>query len=113
MGAGWERTDDEGGRPLVPLGEGLDRALGDLGLPGARAVVAVFGRWEELVGEQVAAHASPVSIHDGRLLVAVDEPGWATQLRYLQADLLRRVADVAGEGVVTRIEVRVRPPERR
>jgi predicted nucleic acid-binding Zn ribbon protein len=108
-GEGWEGLEDDGRRPPVPLGEGLDRTLRALGLPAAAAVGAVFGRWEEMVGERVAAHATPVSLDGGRLVVAVDEPGWATQLRYLEADLVRRVAAVAGEGVVTRIDVRVRP----
>lgn len=108
----WERLDDDGRRPPVPLAEGLDRALGGLGLPGAVAVRAVFGRWEEMVGAQVADHSQPVSLRGGRLVVVVDEPGWATQLRYLQADLVRRIAEVVGEGVVARIDVRVRPADR-
>jgi hypothetical protein len=28
--------------------------------------------------------------------VEVDEPGWATQLRFLQADVLERLHDVVG-----------------
>lgn len=108
----WEAMDDDGRRPPVPVAEGLDRALRALGLPPAAAVQAVFGRWTEMVGERVADHARPVSIDGGRLLVVVDEPGWATQLRYLEADLVRRVAAVAGPGVVTGVDVRVRPPGR-
>jgi len=44
-----------------------------------------------------------------RLVVDVDQPGWATQLRYLETDLLARLAAVAGPGAVRSIEVRVRP----
>ena len=36
-------------------------------------------------------------------------PTWATQLRFLEADLLRRLRDVAGVDEVSRIELRVRP----
>jgi len=39
--------------------------------------------------------------------VEVDEPGWATQLRYLEREILERLAAVGGSGV-ERIEVRVR-----
>jgi hypothetical protein len=42
-------------------------------------------------------------------VVAVDEPAWATQLRWLEADLLARLNDVLGPGQVARIEVRVLP----
>ena len=92
-----------------PVGEGLDRVVRALGGPSAGALSSVFARWEEIVGEQLAAHATPVSLQGGTLVVAVEEAGWATQLRYLEADLKRRVAEAAGEGSVERVEVRVRP----
>src|SRR5215470_3827679 len=75
---------------------------------GAKATAGVFGRWEDVVGAHVAAHVRPVVLDDGRLVVDVDEPGWATQLRYLEAELLERLAAVAGPGAVRTIEVRVR-----
>ena len=105
-------------RPLpedsVPkrLRESLDRYAKRLGAPRASALGAVFSRWEEVVGASVAAHARPVSLVDGALVVAVDEPGWATQLRFLTADILRRLEEVAGPGVATRLEVRVERPKR-
>jgi hypothetical protein len=50
-----------------------------------------------------------VGLVDGALRVAVDDPGWATELRYLGADVVRRLDEVVGEGVVRRLEVVVRP----
>jgi predicted nucleic acid-binding Zn ribbon protein len=67
----------------------------------------VFARWEDAVGPQVAAHARPVKLAEGRLLVEVDEPGWATQLRFLEVDLLARIAACAGPGVDA-IDLRVK-----
>ena len=44
---------------------------------------------------------------DGTLLVVtVDDPAWATQLKFLESTLRRRLAEVAG-ATVERIEVRV------
>ena len=40
-------------------------------------------------------------------MVAVDEPAWATQLRWLEADLVTRLNEALGAGQVERIEVRV------
>jgi len=97
-----------------PLSAGLDRVLRSLGNPGVAAVRTVFSDWEALVGPETAAHAKPVSLDGQCLLVAVDESGWATRFRYEQAGLLQRFAVELGEGVVTRIDVRVRlekPPE--
>jgi hypothetical protein len=43
------------------------------------------------------------------LVVAVSDPAWATQLRFLEATLLERLQDELGADTVTVIEVRVRP----
>jgi predicted nucleic acid-binding Zn ribbon protein len=91
-----------------PLSSSLDDVLRQLGGGGVGAVRTVFSEWTALVGPETAAHAKPVSLDGGCLLVVVDEPGWATRFRYEQASLLRRFADELGDGVVTRIDVRVR-----
>jgi predicted nucleic acid-binding Zn ribbon protein len=91
-----------------PLSSSLDDVLRELGSPGAGAVRTVFSDWADLVGPATAAHAKPVSLDGACLLVVVDEPGWATRFRYEQANLLRRFADELGDGVITRIDVRVR-----
>ena len=75
----------------------------------ARSLAGVFSRWEEAVGPQIAAHAKPAALVDGCLVVEVDHPTWATQLRFLETDLLTRLRDVAGVDEVARIELRVRP----
>src|SRR4051794_29360727 len=99
---------DAQGEPR-PVGESVDRVLRGLGTPGVAAVRTVFSDWDALVGDDTAAHAKPVSLDGQCLLVVVDEPGWATRFRYEQAGLIKRFADELGEGVVTRIDVRVRP----
>jgi predicted nucleic acid-binding Zn ribbon protein len=91
------------------VGESLDRVAGSLGVPRASTLSAVFASWAEMVGESVAQHSRPRSLRDGVLVVAVDEPAWATQLRWLEVDLLARLESAMGPGQVTRIEVRVQP----
>jgi predicted nucleic acid-binding Zn ribbon protein len=80
-----------------------------LGAPPAAALAQVFERWPEVVGTAVAAHSRPVSLVGGTLVVAVDQPGWAAQLGWLEAELLGRFAECLGPGVVTALRVRVRP----
>jgi predicted nucleic acid-binding Zn ribbon protein len=67
----------------------------------------VFARWEQVVGTEVAAHAEPRSLRDGVLVIAVDQPAWATQLRFLGADLLARVRDATGCSDLAEIQVKV------
>ncbi len=93
----------------VRLADSLDAVVRSLKGPSSRAVAGVFAGWDEAVGPQVAAHARPVSLDEGRLVVEVDEPGWATQLRFLEATLRERLATVAGGYQVQSFEVRVRP----
>jgi predicted nucleic acid-binding Zn ribbon protein len=107
-------------KPATPPGDdlprrltgSLDRLARRIGAPSAGALGTVFGKWEEVVGTAVAAHARPVALRRGHLVVAVDEPGWATQVRFLSADLLKRLADELGEGLVTTVDVRVEGPRK-
>jgi predicted nucleic acid-binding Zn ribbon protein len=67
---------------------------------------AVFARWPRLVGEEVAEHASPVSLRDGELVVQASSTAWATQLRLLQRQLLGKIAAGVGPNVVRKLTVR-------
>jgi predicted nucleic acid-binding Zn ribbon protein len=66
---------------------------------------AVFGRWPAVVGEQIAAHATPSSLHDGVLTVTAESTAWATQLRMVQAQLIAKIAAAVGDGVVTSLKI--------
>jgi hypothetical protein len=43
------------------------------------------------------------------LVVAVSDPAWATQLRFLEHDLIERLQVELGQDAIDTIEVRVRP----
>jgi predicted nucleic acid-binding Zn ribbon protein len=75
--------------------------------PTMASMGGVFGRWEAAVGPAVAAHVQPVRLDGARLVVEVDDPAWATQLRFLEETMKRRLAEEAGAHIET-IEVRVR-----
>lgn len=89
------------------VSESLDRIAKRLGGPSSGAASSVFSRWDELVGPDIAGHARPVSLHAGILVLAVDHPAWATQLRYMTADLLTRIGAVTAGAEVREIHLRV------
>lgn len=96
-------------RPVQRRGEGRGEGRAEASVS---ALGGVFGRWEEAVGEQVAAHVQPVKLDGATLVVSVDDPAWATQLRFLETMLRDRLFEVAGARI-EQIEVRVaRPGER-
>lgn len=66
----------------------------------------VFGRWDDAVGETVAAHVRPVRLDEGALTVEADDPAWATQVKFLTDTIRTRLFEVAGVRI-ERIEVRV------
>lgn len=70
------------------------------------AVGAVFGRWELIVGPELAAHTTPDGFADGELTITADSTAWATQVRLLAATLVRRLNAELGDGAVRRVKVR-------
>jgi len=87
------------------LGRVAFRLATERGWSGRLAGATVFHRWSELVGSEVAEHAQPVALRDGELTVQASSTAWATQLRTLQKQLLRRIAAGLGPDVVKRMKV--------
>jgi predicted nucleic acid-binding Zn ribbon protein len=96
-----------------PLSTALDGLLADQGWQTDAAVGSVFGRWDQLVGPDVAAHTRPERFSDGELVVIADSAAWATQMRLLTSAVLRRLNTELGHGTVTRVVVRGPAPPRR
>ena len=93
--------------PYTTLQGQLTRLLQSLGSDDADSVTGVFGAWPELVGESVAAHVQPVRLDRATLVVEVDDPSWATELRFLEASLCAKLSSFTTTPV-TRLEVRVK-----
>ena len=96
-----------------PLSAALDGLLGDQGWRLEAKVGSVFGRWDQLVGAEVAAHTRPERFAGGELLVIADSAAWATQVRLLAATLVHRLNEELGHGTVARVVVRGPAPPRR
>jgi predicted nucleic acid-binding Zn ribbon protein len=95
-----------------PLAAAIDALLDDQGWRMDAAVGSVFGRWDQIVGPEVAAHTRPGGFADGELLVIADSTAWATQVRLLAATLVRRLNAELGHGTVRRVQVRGPVPPR-
>jgi predicted nucleic acid-binding Zn ribbon protein len=92
----------------VSLTLSLDDVVKTLRGPSRQAVGGLFGRWDEAVGEQVAQHVRPLKLDRGVLSVEVDDPAWATQVKFLAPTIISRLAEVAGARV-EQLQVRVDP----
>jgi predicted nucleic acid-binding Zn ribbon protein len=96
----------------APIAASLDRVLRSLHAPAARTVKTVFTEWPELAGPGLAAHAQPIALRDGELVVEVDDPAWASQLRWLEPELRARLEALPDGPKIDRIRFRLREPER-
>lgn len=107
-GAGRRRTWSGPGpdaRDPQPLGAATQDLAKSRGWSSRVAEGSVFGRWRTVVGDQIADHANPTSLHEGVLTVSAESTAWATQLRMVQAQLLAKIAAAVGDGVVTSLKI--------
>ena len=89
-----------------PLSHGLGAVVRSLQSGEAGTIRGVFGSWREIVGPMIAEHTTPMKIDGATLHVEVDQPAWATQVRFLEADLLTALR-ANGCGELRAISVRV------
>ena len=57
----------------------------------------LFVHWKKIVGDEIAQHATPISILDGTLTIQSSSTAWVTQLQLMSNDLLMMIQkDAAG-----------------
>jgi hypothetical protein len=94
----------------VPIGEAIAAVGEELGVGDPRTVGRLERAWPELVGPAIAEHARIRSLRRGVLTIAVDAAPWATQLRYLESEIVERAATLLGSATVTGARIVVEPP---
>ncbi|SQD98645.1 MULTISPECIES: DUF721 domain-containing protein [unclassified Parafrankia] len=121
--AGRRRRDDSGDPPArqrlpgiaapgrewrtpMNFGSAVARLVAERGWQTRATDASVLARWDVLVGPNIAAHCSPVSLRDGELELVAESTAWATQLRMLSRQILGILRKELGPHVVRRITVR-------
>lgn len=88
-----------------PISDVLGGLLSDQGWRERAAIGAVFGRWDQIVGPDLAGHTRPESFADGEVVVRADSTAWATQVRLLAPTLVKRLNEELGHGTVATVKV--------
>ena len=96
-------------REPVPLRDALDEIGREFGLAAVDAVARVAELWRAAAGDALAAHSNVASVRDGVCVITVDDPAWATPARYLETAIVTAANAHLGPGVVTSVQVRIRP----
>ncbi len=95
------------------IGESLGALTRRLGMAAPDTLGLLFAGWHEIVGSALADHVRPQSLYQGTLTLVISDPAWATHLRYLHDDLIARMAERVGDGIVTEIVVHIERNARR
>ena len=61
---------------------------------------SLFSDWEQIVGQEIATHTTPISLVDGKLTIQSSSSAWATQMRLMQSDLLKTISTTAPGALV-------------
>lgn len=96
-----------GDRQPRPISESLKAVTAGFGSRGR--AIDLNERWSTAVGEAIAAHSQPERLEAGRLTVAVDDPAWATELRYHSSRILTALNTESGAVPISELHLRVRP----
>jgi predicted nucleic acid-binding Zn ribbon protein len=51
----------------------------------------IFTNWRQIVGDEIANRAEPITIFEGQLTIRAESTAWATQLRLLERELLKNI----------------------
>lgn len=89
------------------IDELLDGLLQALGVARPLDVTHLVESWAEVAGEPWGERSRPVLLKDGELVVEVEDGTAATLLKYRQAELVERLGERLGRGLVTTVRVRM------
>jgi predicted nucleic acid-binding Zn ribbon protein len=99
----WSGPGSDAARDPQPLGATLRRWVDQAGVGADLTKAQIFGRWDQIVGREVADHCRPVSLVEGELVLQAESTAWATQLRLLAPTVVKRINQELGDGSVRRI----------
>ena len=78
--------------------------LKDFGMEKTAKKYEAITRWEEIVGEQVAAVTKPERVSNGTLIVKVTSSVWKYELTMRKAEILKKIHQVTGSLEIEEIQ---------
>ena len=65
----------------------------------------LFTDWVKVVGDEVAQHATPITLIDGLLTIQTSSTAWATQLTAMAPSLLKQISSSAPGALVESLSI--------
>jgi predicted nucleic acid-binding Zn ribbon protein len=95
------------GRAPRQLSDVVNKVLQRMKVSDSGSSMSLFSQWRDIVGDAIADHVTPKRLEKRVLTVEVDDPAWATQLKFLEKQLLSTLRTKAGDEVDS-LDVKVR-----
>lgn len=89
------------------IGETLENYLAYLGAPPIRTLGALQERWDDIVGPALSEPTRPIELVDGVLVVGCDDATWASQVGWMENQIIRRFHQLFPETEVRKITARI------
>jgi predicted nucleic acid-binding Zn ribbon protein len=86
-------------KDAAPLSSILDAFLESLRIPHVAFLVTLRKRWPEIAGPLVSRNATPLSLRNGVLTIAVRNHAWAQELRMSKTTMIGRIRETVGERI--------------
>jgi len=87
-----------------PIGSIISRMLSRARWGKDTGNIRVFQIWNSVVGPDIARHAQPDDLRQGKLFVRVDSSAWLAQLdRYLKRSIIKKINDKLDSRAVVNI----------
>ncbi|MCC6475712.1 DUF721 domain-containing protein [bacterium] len=91
---------------FTPIEKLLNSVLRDKKYQRGMRQAHIEEKWDEIVGEQISKYSRVIGFERGRLLVECDHDVWRATLHQMKPELLARIEQVVGKGVVKEIFVK-------
>jgi predicted nucleic acid-binding Zn ribbon protein len=91
---------------IQSLGDALRALVQSLGIEKQVEQYKVFEIWNNVVGEQVAKVAQPERIHNGVLIVSVNNAPWRSELTFKKREILEKIHLQTNSNSITDIKFR-------
>jgi predicted nucleic acid-binding Zn ribbon protein len=107
-GWSWKIAEDNRKPNSKSAGEALKGVLKSLKIDQRLAETEVLKVWNSQMDPNIVAHAHPVGLRNGTLMVTVDSPVWHAEIvRYRRREILERLQNSFGRDVIARISFRI------
>ncbi len=93
---------------MVNLLSGKDRQL-NLLISQAKLLTQIGIIINQVINYQIAEHTEVVKIHNGQLTLICDSAVWATRLRYMEPQIIKKLTQFSITRQISKLEIKVRP----